>query len=96
MYANAIALVSAILMASTANAVIATNTMAQVSNISEEKFLNLAQTETETDSAGLNRAPYPYNFGYGDYAWWVKDFDSDPGVFVFLDQSEEQIDQPCE
>ena len=89
MYAKTLALVSAILIESTVNAVVAGNTVTQLSNISEERFLNLAQAE----AAGLNNAPYPYSYGYGDYEWWVKE--SDEAVFVFLDLSEEQIDFSC-
>ena len=59
MFTNAIALVSAVLMANTVDAVITSNTMAQLDNISEEKFLNLAQVE----SLGIGNAPYPYSFG---------------------------------
>ena len=65
MFTKAITLACAILIESNVNAVSAGNTMAQISNVSEEKFLNLAQTE----STGLNGAPYPYNFGYGGYGW---------------------------
>ena len=90
MFTKAIALATAILVESNVNAVVAGNTVAQISNISEEKFLNFAQTE----SGGLNGAPYPYNWGYGDYNWWVQE--SDEAVFVFLDLSEEQINFPCQ
>ena len=68
MYAKAVALVSAILMESTVNAIVAGNTVTQLSNITDEKFLNLAQAE----ATGLNNAPYPYSYGYGDYEWYVK------------------------
>ena len=64
MFTKAITLASAILIESNVNAVSAGNTMAQISNVSEEKFLNLAQTESS-----FFDAPYPYNFGYGDYGW---------------------------
>ena len=67
MFTNAIVLASSVLLANTVNAIAPSNTMAQMANFREDKFLNLAEAGSESN--GINKAPYPTNFGYADYGW---------------------------